>query len=109
MSINVIEPIKVENNRNHKVREEEGYVAKYFSMKNVQICTFDRLGTRIEIILTELPKNQYSIAIPNFYFSMNTQTPQNIAYKLVEREVMGKADAESVELAIEWLLNNLSN
>jgi hypothetical protein len=107
MSFNVIESIKVENNRTHKIREEEGYVTKYFSMKNVQICTFDRLGTRIEIILTELPKNQYCVSIPNFYFAINTQEPQNIAYKLIEREAMGKTDAESVELAIEWLLNNL--
>lgn len=94
----------VENNKSHKIREEEGRVKNYQQFGDVQICTFDRLGTRIEIILVKLPNSHYSVAIPNFYFAMNTETPQDIAYKLIEKEVMGKVDAESVELSIEWLL-----
>jgi hypothetical protein len=97
--------IVVENKKSIQVRAESGKMVKTNISNYHRTCTFDRLGSRFQITITNVSDTEYVVAIPNFYFSIQTPYPNDIAYKLVEKDVMSKADAESVELAIEYLLS----
>jgi hypothetical protein len=94
----------VENNKLKKFREDNGKVMKYEKLGSIQTCTFDRCASRYQIVLSKLPSGEYAVVISNYYFGMTTLTPQNIAYKLIEKDIMSNVDAESVELAIEWMM-----
>ena len=92
--------MKVENNQMRVVNEASGEWVKYERFAGNFKGTFDRLGTRFQIHVAKVDEREYLVSIPNFYFSIQTPTPNDIAYKLVERKVMNEVDAESVEMAI---------
>jgi hypothetical protein len=97
--------IVVENNKDFKVRQESGKIVKTNISNYHRTCTFDRLGSRFQITVTSVSDTEYVVAISNFFFSIQTPYPTDIAYKLIERDVMSRADAESAEMAIEYLLS----
>jgi hypothetical protein len=93
----------VENKQVKKIREEAGKIAQHDINTHYRSCTFDRLGTRFQVIVAKIDES-YLVSIPNFHFSIMTPKACDIAYKLVERKVMNQVDAESVEMAINWLM-----
>lgn len=48
-------------------------------------------------------RGYYTLAVTNHYISLETKTPLNCSYKLMERG-MSKADAEAVEEIVRELL-----
>jgi hypothetical protein len=97
--------MNVANNQMVKVREEGGKMVTHNKFVGEQNCTFDRFGTRFEIHVIKINDTEYLVSVPNFYFSMTTPTPYDIAYKLRQRDVMSAVDAESVEIAIKHLMS----
>jgi hypothetical protein len=96
--------ITVENKQLRKLNEESGKMVKYEINVHDRSCTFDRLGSRFLIHVAKIDDKEYLVSIPNFFFSMTTPRPYDIAYKLTERGVMTATDAESVEMAIAHLM-----
>ena len=97
--------ITVENRTlGNKVSEASGTVVESSVSNYHRSCVFEREGTRFEITITSLENRKYIVAIPNFYFSIETRNPIHIGYKLAEKLQLSKVDRESVELAIEWLM-----
>jgi hypothetical protein len=96
--------MKVENNQLRVINEASGNMVKHEIHVHERSCTFDRLGTRFIIHVAKVGEREYIVSIPNFYFSIQTPTPNDIAYKLVERDVMSRVDGESVEMAIKSLM-----
>lgn len=98
--------IEVENRTlGHRVSEASGTVTESNVSNYHRSCTFEREGTRFEIVVTSLENHKYVVAIPNFYFSIETRNPIHIGYKLGEKLKLSKVDRESVELAIDWLMS----
>jgi hypothetical protein len=100
--------VTVENKQLRKVSEEVGTVVKSDINTSFRSCTFDRNGSRFQIVVMKIDETEngldYIVSVPNFYFSIQTPRPSDIAYKLTERGVMPAIDAESVEIAIGWLM-----
>jgi hypothetical protein len=96
--------MKVENKQMRVVNEASGNMVKNEIHVHERSCTFDRLGTRFIIHVAKVDERECLVSIPNFYFSIQTPTPNDIAYKLVERNVMNEVDAESVEMAISAMM-----
>jgi hypothetical protein len=88
-----------------KVSEANGTVVSSSINNHDRSCVFERVGTRFEITIVSLEKGKYVVAIPNFYFSIETRRPQHIGYKVSEKLKLAKVDVESIEMAIEWLMS----
>jgi hypothetical protein len=85
------------------ILKESGKFTKLIWNENMATGTFERYGTRLEVSLTKVLESQtYIVTVPNFYFCMVTKTPQNVAYKLVEKDIL-RVDAESVEMAMRYM------
>jgi hypothetical protein len=100
--------VLVENMKEQKVSWRAGNIIHAEISENVLSCTFDRQSTRFQIVLT-MVDDEYVVSVPNFFFSMRTHNPCDIAYKMIERNVMAPVDAESVEMAINWLMSQQQN
>ena len=99
-----LEEIEVKNNQLRPINNEEALIRSLVDTDKGFYTVSGRLGTRFDIVLSKLSEKNYLVSIPNFYFSMTTPEPRNIAYKLVEREVMPAVDAETVEMIIKHML-----
>jgi len=102
----MIQMVVVENRTlGYKASDASGRVVESNVSNYHRSCTFEREGTRFEIVVTSLENHKYVVAITNFYFSIETRNPIHIGYKLAEKLELSKVDRESVELAIEWLMS----
>ena len=95
--------IPVENKNENPIRREGGTIVELTVKKSQKRCVFNRLGTKFDIRVQKLEQNEYLVSIPNFFFSMITPQPFDIGYKLLEKQVMGMVDAESIDLVLEHL------
>jgi hypothetical protein len=95
--------ITVENKNENPIRREGGTITELTVKKSQKHCVFNRLGTKFDIRVQKLTQDEYLVSIPNFFFSMTASQPFDIGYKLLEKQVMGTVDAESVDLVLEHL------
>lgn len=104
----ILEDVHITNEQERKIRHDAGLVCKLEIFEDRASCVFERCGTKFIIVLQSYSQKEYLVSIPNFYFSILTTQPNDIAYKLVQNQVMSRVDGESVEMAVTYIMSQMN-